>query len=65
MKVAGDRKFDVPQQTVWEVLNDPARLAKTIPGVESFEVQDERVAAVWIVRNPEKLEHVDERTVLA
>ena len=42
MKVAGDRTFDVPQQTVWEVLNDPARLANTIPGVESFEVQDER-----------------------
>jgi uncharacterized protein len=42
VKVAGDRTFDVPQQKVWEVLNDPARLAKTIPGVESFEVQDER-----------------------
>ncbi len=28
MKVAGDRTFDFPQQTVWEVLNDPARLAK-------------------------------------
>ena len=42
MKVAGDRTFDVPQQTVWEVLNDPARLANTIPGVESFEVEDER-----------------------
>jgi carbon monoxide dehydrogenase subunit G len=42
MKVAGDRTFEVPQQTVWEVLNDPARLAKTIPGVESFEVSDDR-----------------------
>jgi carbon monoxide dehydrogenase subunit G len=42
LKVSGDRTFEVPQQTVWEVLNDPARLAKTIPGVESFEVQDER-----------------------
>jgi len=42
MKVAGDRTFDAPQQTVWEVLNDPARLANTIPGVESFEVQDGR-----------------------
>ena len=42
MKVAGDRTFEVPQQTVWDVLNDPARLAKTIPGVESFEVDDER-----------------------
>ena len=42
MNVAGERTFDVPQQIVWEVLNDPARLAKTIPGVESFEVDDER-----------------------
>ena len=42
MNVSGERTFDVPQQTVWEVLNDPARLAKTIPGVDSFEVEDER-----------------------
>ena len=42
MKVAGERSFETAQQTVWEVLNDPARMAKTIPGVESFEVQDER-----------------------
>ena len=42
MNVSGERTFDVPQQIVWEVLNDPARLANTIPGVESFEVQDER-----------------------
>ena len=42
MKVSGDRTFDVPQQIVWDVLNDPARLANTIPGVESFEIQDER-----------------------
>jgi carbon monoxide dehydrogenase subunit G len=42
VNVAGERTFDAPQQIVWEVLNDPARLANTIPGVESFEVQDER-----------------------
>jgi len=42
LKVAGERSFETAQQTVWEVLNDPARMAKTIPGVESFEVQDER-----------------------
>jgi carbon monoxide dehydrogenase subunit G len=42
VNVSGERTFDVPQQIVWEVLNDPARLANTIPGVESFEVQDER-----------------------
>jgi carbon monoxide dehydrogenase subunit G len=42
VNVSGDRTFEVPQQIVWEVLNDPARLANTIPGVESFEVHDER-----------------------
>jgi carbon monoxide dehydrogenase subunit G len=42
VKVSGERTFEVPQQTVWEVLNDPARLANTIPGVESFEVEDDQ-----------------------
>ena len=42
MKVSGERKFDAPVQTVWAVLNDPAQMAKTMPGVESFDVQDDR-----------------------
>jgi uncharacterized protein len=42
VKVEGTRTFDAPQETVWEVLNDPARMAKTMPGVESFEVDDDR-----------------------
>jgi hypothetical protein len=42
MKVEGTREFAAPRATVWEVLNDPARMAKLLPGVESFEVQDER-----------------------
>jgi uncharacterized protein len=42
MKVEGTRSFAAPRATVWEVLNDPARMAKTMPGVESFEVEDER-----------------------
>ena len=42
MRVEGEREFAAPRQTVWEVLNDPARLAKTMPGVQSFDVQDER-----------------------
>jgi uncharacterized protein len=41
VKVEGTRTFSAPRETVWEVLNDPARMAKTMPGVESFEVQDE------------------------
>ena len=42
MKVTGERDFQAPVATVWEVLNDPNRMAKTMPGVESFDVQDER-----------------------
>ncbi len=42
MKVGGNRELSAPRETVWEVLNDPARMAQLIPGVESFEVLDER-----------------------
>ena len=42
MKVEGVRGFDAPAQLVWDVLNDPARMARLLPGVEGFEVQDER-----------------------
>ena len=42
MKVEGEKQFEAPRATVWEVLNDPARMAKTMPGVESFDVKDER-----------------------
>jgi len=27
---------------VWEVLNDPASMAKTMPGVESFDIHDDK-----------------------
>jgi uncharacterized protein len=42
MKVSGDREFQAPRKTVWEVLNDPAQMAKTMPGVESFDIQDDK-----------------------
>ena len=42
MKVEGTRRFEAPRQTVWEVLNDPSRMAKLMPGVESFDIQDDR-----------------------
>ena len=42
MRVEGDRRFDAPRATVWQVLNDPAAMAQTMPGVESFDVADER-----------------------
>ena len=42
MNVSGERAFEAPRATVWQVLNDPASMAKTMPGVESFDVHDER-----------------------
>ncbi len=42
MKVEGTRSFAAPRATVWEVLNSPERMAKLMPGVESFDVHDER-----------------------
>ena len=42
MKVEGEKQFDAPRGTVWQVLNDPTAMAKTMPGVESFDVHDEK-----------------------
>jgi carbon monoxide dehydrogenase subunit G len=42
VKIEGTKTFEAPRETVWEVLNDPARMAKTMPGVQGFEVQDDK-----------------------
>jgi carbon monoxide dehydrogenase subunit G len=42
VNVSGERQFDAPRATVWRVLNDPSAMAKTMPGVESFDVHDEK-----------------------
>ncbi len=42
MKVDGTKHFDAPQQKVWEVLNDPSKMAKTMPGVKDFSIEDDR-----------------------
>ena len=42
MNVSGERTFAAPRATVWEVLNDPASMAKTMPGVESFDIHDDK-----------------------
>ena len=42
MNVSGERTFQASRQAVWNVLNDPASMAKTMPGVESFDIHDER-----------------------
>jgi carbon monoxide dehydrogenase subunit G len=40
MKVEGTRILEAPRDRVWDVLNDPAKLAQTLPGVESFSIED-------------------------
>jgi len=42
VKVAGERDFEAPREAVWRVLNDPAAMAATMPGVESFDVENDR-----------------------
>jgi carbon monoxide dehydrogenase subunit G len=42
VNVSGERTFDAPRGTVWHVLNDPAAMAKVMPGVEGFDVQDDK-----------------------
>jgi carbon monoxide dehydrogenase subunit G len=42
MNVSGEREFQAPPEAVWRVLNDPASMARTMPGVESFDVHDEK-----------------------
>jgi len=42
VNVSGERQFDAPRATVWQVLNDPAAMAKVMPGVDSFDVKDDR-----------------------
>ena len=42
MNVSGEREFEAPRAVVWQVMNDPESMAKTMPGVESFDVHDER-----------------------
>jgi carbon monoxide dehydrogenase subunit G len=41
MRVEGTRSFAAPRAVVWEVLNNPAKMADLMPGVESFEVEDD------------------------
>jgi carbon monoxide dehydrogenase subunit G len=42
VNVSGERQFDAPRSAVWAVVNDPASMAKTMPGVESFDIHDDR-----------------------
>ena len=42
MIVSGTKELAAPRETVWSVINEPAEMAKLMPGVESFEVTDDR-----------------------
>lgn len=71
MKVSGTREFEASPQDVWDVLNDPSELAALLPGVEKFEIQDERnwTATVKVplglggLKLKFKFEKVDERPI--
>jgi len=40
--VSGTKELSAPRATVWSVINDPAQMAQLMPGVESFEITDEK-----------------------
>jgi carbon monoxide dehydrogenase subunit G len=42
MKVDGTKEFEAPAQVVWDVLNDPSKMAQLLPGVQGFDVQDDK-----------------------
>jgi uncharacterized protein len=42
VNVQGERTFAAPRATVWRVLNDPSAMAQMMPGVESFDVHDDK-----------------------
>ena len=42
MKVEGVKELPAAREVVWGVINDPAQMAKLMPGVESFEIVDDR-----------------------
>jgi carbon monoxide dehydrogenase subunit G len=42
VNVSGERQFNAPRSAVWAVVNDPASMAKTMPGVESFDIHDDQ-----------------------
>jgi len=40
--VSGTKELSAPREIVWSVINDPSEMAGLMPGVESFEITDER-----------------------
>jgi carbon monoxide dehydrogenase subunit G len=42
VNVSGTKEFEAARETVWSVINDPAQMAQLMPGVESFEIKDDK-----------------------
>jgi uncharacterized protein len=42
VNVSGTKVLDAPREIVWDVINDPEQMASLMPGVEEFEIQDDR-----------------------
>ena len=42
MIVSGTKELAAPRDAVWRVINEPSEMAKLMPGVESFEIVDEK-----------------------
>ena len=69
MKLEGTKELSAPRDVVWRVLNDPEQMAGLMPGVEGFEIKDDRnwVAKVKIplglggLRMTVDFEKLDER----
>ena len=69
MTLEGTKELSAPRDVVWRVLNDPEQMAGLMPGVEGFEIKDDRnwVAKVKIplglggLRMTVDFEKLDER----
>jgi carbon monoxide dehydrogenase subunit G len=42
VNVSGTKELSAPRETVWSVISEPSEMAKLMPGVESFEIVDEK-----------------------
>ncbi len=42
MIVSGTKELTASRETVWSVINEPSEMARLMPGVESFEITDEK-----------------------
>jgi uncharacterized protein len=40
--VSGTKELAAPRETVWGVISEPSEMATLMPGVESFEITDEK-----------------------